>query len=89
MDIYINKYLCDFLSLPLHGESDKRLFVKTRKKAKPDRKHQTLSNSWKWLGSGKKKKEKKETALNSAPSVLLWTAWRAVKVFDREVYVSQ
>lgn len=67
MDIYINKYLCDFLLLPLHGESDKRLFVKTRKKAKPDRKHQTLSNSWKWLGSGKKKKRKKRNCTELSP----------------------
>lgn len=67
MDVYINKYLCDFLLLPLHGESDKRLFVKTRKKAKPDRKHQTLSNSWKWLGSGKKKRKKKKLHWTQPP----------------------
>lgn len=89
MNIYINKYLCDFLSLPLHGENDKRLFVKTRKKSKAWQETSDTVKFVKVVGKWQKKMEKKETALNSAPSVLLWTAWRAVRVFDREVYVSQ
>lgn len=61
MDIYINKYLCDFLSLPLHGESDKRLFVKTRKKKQSltgNIRHCQIRESG-WEVEKKKRKKKK------------------------------